>query len=224
MLILCWGYKQKKTLSDVMNGTCTLEETLLEGPMGLKIIPAASGTEMMANLSQQEHIGLIHAFSDLANQLDTLIIDTAAGISDSVTVFGRAAHEILIVLCDEPTSISDAYALIKILSQAHGCQRFRVLTNMVKNTYEGIALFRKLLRVTDQFLDVILDHVGNVPFDDHLRQAVKQQRAVIELFPSAKASTAISNLAEKISSWRVPKQTSGDLNFFLERLVHNHDG
>ncbi|MEG6659941.1 flagellar synthesis regulator FleN, partial [Pseudomonas aeruginosa] len=110
---------------------------LLLGPGGVRIVPAASGTQSMVHLSPMQHAGLIQAFSDISDNLDVLVVDTAAGIGDSVVSFVRAAQEVLLVVCDEPTSITDAYALIKLLNRDHGMTRFRVLANMAHSPQEG---------------------------------------------------------------------------------------
>ena len=208
-------------LSHVINGERTLEEVIVEGPAGINIIPASSGIKNMAELTPEEHVGLVRAFSEIGNDLDVLLIDTAAGISDSVVTFSRAAQEMLIVVCDEPASITDAYALMKVLNKEHGIQRFRILVNMVHSVQQGRELFGKLLKVTDKFLDVTLDFVGTVPFDDYLRKAVQRQRAVCDVYPRSRSSLAFKKLAQAVDKWPTVSQASGHLEFFIERLVYN---
>ena len=113
------GLRVVKNLSHVLSGECTLDEVLVEGPCGIKIAPATSGSQSMTELTPTEHAGLIRAFSELRSQIDVLIVDTAAGISDMVLSFSRASQDILVVVCDEPTSLTDAYALIKKIGRAH---------------------------------------------------------------------------------------------------------
>jgi len=144
------GLTPKRTLADVIEGRCELRDVLLQGPGGIRIVPAASGTQSMVHLSPAQHAGLIQAFSDIGDNLDVLVIDTAAGIGDSVVSFVRAAQEVLLVVCDEPTSITDAYALIKLLNRDYGMNRFRVLANMAQSPQEGRNLFAKLTKVTDR--------------------------------------------------------------------------
>ncbi len=213
------GLSAKHTLEDVLAGTHTLPEIMLTGPGGIRIIPASSGTQRMAQLGAMEHAGLIHAFSELSEQLDVLIIDTAAGISDSVVSFVRAAQEVLVVVCDEPSSITDAYALIKLLNRDYGLTRFRVLASMTRSVQEGQSLFNKLTQVSERFLDATLQYVGNVPFDDNLRKAIQRQRAVVEMAPRSKAALAFQSLAEKVDKWPLPSTPRGHLEFFVERLV-----
>jgi len=170
-------------------------------------------------LTAQEHAGLIQAFSEISDDLDVLIVDTAAGISDGVMSFARAAQEVLMVVTDEPTSITDAYAQIKLLNRDYGLFRFRVIANMVKSPQEGHALFAKLTKVTDRFLDVALQYVGSVPQDDAIRRAVQRQKAVLDAYPRAKASTAFRGLAKKVDSWPLASTPRGHLEFFVEKLV-----
>lgn len=216
------GLYPKHTLRDVIQGELTLEEVIIEGPLGIKIIPASSGIKDMAQLTPMQHAGLIQAFSELSMNVDMLIIDTAAGISDGVISFCRASQEVIVVICDEPASLTDAYALIKLLNREQGMQRFRILANMAKSAQQGRQVYENIVKVTDRFLDVTLDYMGHIPFDDYVLKAVKKQRAVVEAFPRSKAATAYKTLADKIIKWPIPKVAGGHLEFFVERLVQGH--
>jgi flagellar biosynthesis protein FlhG len=213
------GLHSRFHMGHVINGDCALEDAIVTGPHGLQVVPAASGIRRMANLSATEHAGLIRAFSDLYHRVDTLVIDTAAGISDSVVTFTQAAHHVLVVVCDEPASITDAYALIKLMSREHGVRHFQILANQTRRSGEGPELFRKIHRVCDRFLDVILEFAGSVPYDDYLRRAVQRQTAVVEAYPAAVSSVALKNLAVKADKWSVPEGARGHLEFFVERMV-----
>lgn len=214
------GLHPRYNLSHVISGERTLEEILVDAPGKIKVIPATSGLQYMAELSKAEHAGLIRAFSELNVDLDVLIVDTAAGISDSVISFAKAAQEVIIVVCDEPASITDAYALIKLLNLDHGIHRFRVLANMAHTPNEGRLLFAKLVKVTDHFLDeVVLDFMGTVPYDKYLLKAVRMQRPVVEAFPSAMSSRAFKEIAQRADKWPMPSAADGYLEFFVERLV-----
>lgn len=215
------GVHPVHNLSHVISGERTLEEVIVEGPAGLQIVPAASGIKRMAELSPEEHVGLVRAFSELNNNLDALIIDTAAGISDSVITLTRAAQEVLVVVCDEPASITDAYALIKVLNQEHGINKFHVMVNMVQSVQQGHDLFAKMLKVTDKFLDVTLDFTGTVPYDDYLRKAIQRQRAVSDAYPRSRSALAFKKLAQAVDKWPMPNTAAGHLAFFVERLVQS---
>ncbi|MCF6281605.1 MAG: MinD/ParA family protein [Candidatus Polarisedimenticolaceae bacterium] len=213
------GLHPKYNLSNVMNGERSLDEIVLSGPGGIQVIPGASGLSSMAELTSAEHAGLIHAFSDVANDIDVLIIDTAAGISDQVISFSRAAQEVVVVVCDEPASITDSYAIIKLLNRDHGIQRFHVLANTIRSVQEGRDLYNKMCRVTDQYLDVMLTYMGGIPYDDNLRKAVKCQKPVVEAFPRSRSAQAFKNLAKKTDGWPRSSGVNGQLQFFVERLI-----
>ena len=213
------GLHPEYDLSHVLRGERTLEQVLLQGPAGIRVAPAASGVQQMAELSEAEHAGLIRAFSDVDHDTDVLIVDTAAGISDVVVSFSRAAQEVVVVVCDEPASITDAYALIKLLNRDYGVERFRVLSNMARSAQEGRDLYGKMCRVTDRYLDVMLSYIGSIPYDDNLRKAVRAQKPVVQAFPRSRAAQTFKNLAKKADNWPVPEGVGGHLQFFVERLI-----
>jgi flagellar biosynthesis protein FlhG len=213
------GLHTRFHLGHVVRGECALEDAIVTGPHGLQIVPAASGIKRMAALSPGEHAGIIRAFSDLYHRVEILVVDTAAGLNDSVMSFSQAAHHVLVVVCDEPASITDAYALIKVLSREHGVQRFQILANQTRRSGEGPELFQKISRVCDRFLNVVLEFAGSVPFDDYLRRAVQRQTAVVDAYPASISSIALKNLAVKADKWAVPQAARGHLEFFVERMV-----
>ncbi len=216
------GLHPKFNISHVLSGDYDLSEIIIDGPGGIKIIPAASGVSSMASLSDTENAGIINAFAELENDLDVLIIDTAAGIDKSVVSFCRASQEVIVVVCDEPSSITDAYALIKVLNKDQGINRFRILANMAQDMKEGRELFMKILKVTDRFLDVSLDFLGAIPFDIYLRKSVKKQQAVSQAYPRSPSAQAFNMAAQKVSKWPMPKRPKGHLEFFVERLIHSN--
>ena len=213
------GLQARANLSHVLDGSYTLEEIIVSGPSGINIVPASSGVKRMANLTSSEQAGLIRAFSELDHPLDTLVVDTAAGVSDSVTTFAHAAQEVVVVVCDEPASITDAYALIKVLSRDFGTTRFHVLANMAQDEREGRTLFLKLARVCERFLDVTLHSMGTVPYDIALRKAVQRQATVVEAFPGSPSALAFKTLAQTAANWPAPSGMRGHLEFFVERLI-----
>ncbi|MFC3095033.1 MinD/ParA family protein [Alteromonas sediminis] len=213
------GLRVERNLSHVLSGECTLDEVLVTGPHGIKIAPATSGTQAMTELTPTEHAGLIRAFSELRSEIDVLIVDTAAGISDMVLSFSKASQDIMVVVCDEPTSLTDAYALIKLLNREHGVFRFKVVANMVRDLREGRELFSKLSKVTGRFLDVALELVATIPFDENIRKSVRKQTAIVDAYPASPAAVAITQLATQALRWPIPSQPGGHLEFFLEQLA-----
>jgi flagellar biosynthesis protein FlhG len=213
------GLQTRFHLGHVIKGECLLEDAIITGPHGLQIVPAASGIKHMANLSPAEQAGIIRAFSDLYHKVEVLIVDTAAGLHESVTTFSQAAHHVVVVVCDEPASITDAYALIKVLSREHGVQRFQILANQTRRLGEGVDLFKKISKVCDRFLNVSLEYAGCIPFDEYLRRSVQHQTAVVDAYPASISSMALKKLAAKADKWLVPQGARGHLEFFVERMV-----
>lgn len=213
------GLQPSLNLSHVIDGRCTLEEILLSGPCGLTVVPASSGRKRMSELTPAEHAGLVHAFSDLKRPLDTMVVDTAAGIADSVIRFSQAAQDIIVVICNDPSSLTDAYALIKVLTREHGVNRFQVLCNRVQNPVEARETFQMLERVTTRFLDVSLSLIAAIPEDEWLARAVRRQRAVVDAYPNSPSAHAYRQLAQRMLTWAPPTGARGHLEFFVERLV-----
>ena len=213
------GLSPRYTLAHVLTGERTLDEILVTAKQGFQIVPAASGAADLAGMGGAGHLGLVQAFSGLAARLDVLIIDTAAGIAPGVLQFSQAAQHVLVVVTDEPASLTDAYALIKVLSRDHGVTRFRVVANMSRAVGEGETLFKKLERVTTRFLDVLLEYAGDIPDDEHMRRAIRVQRPVLDVHPASPSGRAFKKLAASADTWPVPAGPRGNLEFFVERLV-----
>jgi flagellar biosynthesis protein FlhG len=214
------GLSPKFTLADLVAGRCTLEDVVVEGPDGLMIVPASSGFRHMAELQPAEHVGLVNVFSELQRALDVMVVDTAAGITDSVLTFCQAAQDTVVVVCDEPASITDAYALIKVLSRERGVDRVHVVANMVRDPNEGRKLYEKLARVCERFLgDVALHYLGAVPQDDWLRRAVQRQQAVVKAYPGSPSARAINEIARMTARWQPPAGARGNVEFFVERMI-----
>lgn len=206
-------------LAHVVNGDTDLDSTILPGPKGIRIVPASSGDWSMIDMPATAQAAIIRAFGDLSDQPDVLLVDTAAGVSDSIARFVCAAQKAIVVVCDEPASITDAYALIKVLSRHYGITHFEIVTNQTRDSWEGRVLFGKLRRVSDQYLDVVLRHLGNVPFDRWLRRAVQEQRAVVDAYPQSDAGRAFAEIAKSLDQAKGPGRSNGSIQFFFERLL-----
>ncbi len=213
------GLQPRYTLRDVLEGRRRLDEIISAGPGGVRIVPGASGVSRMAGLTPAEHAAVVRSFSDLDAGLDVLLIDTAAGISEGVVRFAAAAQEVLVVVCDEPASIADAYALIRLLATEHGVGRFHVVANMVRTVAQGRDVFTELARRAYRELDLTLDYLGAIPYDYALRRAIKRQRAVLEACPRSDAAHAFRRLARRADRLPSAARPLGRLEFFVERLV-----
>lgn len=214
------GLQPRFNLAQVVSGDIDLESAVIEGPRGLQIVPASSGTFSMTTLPAASHATIINAFDGLMRQPEILVVDTAAGISESVARYVQAANECVVVVCDEPSSITDAYALIKVFSRHYGVQRFQVVTNQTKDQAQGRLLYDKIGRVADRYLDVVLRHLGNVPSDQYLRRAVQEQRAVVDAYPRSASANAFVDLARKLDLLPPKIEHSGGIQFFFERMLN----
>jgi flagellar biosynthesis protein FlhG len=215
--------KSLRNLSHVIEGDCELKDILIDGPNNIQIIPASSGIKMMHQLTPAQNVGLIHAFDDLEESTDFLIVDTCAGITDSVIRFCTAAQEILVVVCNDPASIADAYALIKTLYREQGIQRFQVVVNKVQTEAEGCDLFERLRSVTERFLDVVLKLNTIIPQDDNILRAVRQRRPFFLSYPDSKAIKSFKKLATEVDKQNRAVRASGRLTFFAEQMVGLQD-
>ena len=213
------GLSPKLTLADVLEGKCELKDILLDGPSGIKLVPASSGVQKMVELADGERSGLMHAFSGLDELTDVLVIDTAAGIATNALQFCEASQEIIVVVCNEPASITDAYATIKVLHQQSDRNRFRILVNQVSDKAEADTLFKNLVAVTDRFLDVTLQFCGHVTYDRQISVAGRKRRAIVESNPSTPAAKDLKKIAATVDNWPIPSKASGKLEFFLESMI-----
>lgn len=214
------GLRARLNLEHVINGECALEDVIVTAPSGLRVVPAASGSFDMAALARTQHAGLINAFSELTEPVDVLLIDTAAGLGDSVLTFSAAAHRVAVVVCDEPASITDAYALIKTLVRRQAGVQIEVVANMVDGPAHGRSLYEKLARVTQKFLGLAPAYCGAIPNDEYLRGAIRKQATVVEAYPGSPSARAFVRLAAAADGWEHASGLRGGLEFFMERWVH----
>ncbi|MEN6626539.1 MAG: MinD/ParA family protein [Candidatus Sumerlaeia bacterium] len=194
------GLTPEFNLGHVIRGEKSMSEVLMRGPGGLRILPADSGVSELTELNDGQRLRLLGEMESLQEEFDYILIDTGAGISANVMYFNLAAQTMVVVVTPEPTSLTDAYALIKILSGRYRQRHFTILANDVRDEAEGADVFGNLTRVTDRFLNVSLDYLGCVPHAPQLRKAVQMQRLLSEVEPGAPASAAIRKLARKIGA------------------------
>lgn len=215
--------KPLRNLSHVIEGECELKDILIDGPNNIRIIPASSGIKMMSQLSPAQNAGLIHAFDELEESTDILIVDSSAGLSESVVRFCSAAHEVLVVVCNDPASIADAYALIKTLHRDHKVERFQIVVNKVKTEAEGCELFERLRSVSEQFIDVVLKLMVIIPQDENILRAVRQRRPFYSSYPDSKAIKSFKKLAADVDNPIRSKRATGRLMFFAEKMIGFQD-
>jgi len=204
-------------IQHVLRGEMNLKDIVVEGPLGIKILPSSSGIQELTALDEFQRLKLLESFDSYDVDLDYLIIDTAAGISENVAFFCIAAQEIVVVTSPEPTAITDAYALIKVLFTRYQEKEFRVLVNLARGPEEALEVFRSLSLVAERFLSISLDYIGYIPFDESVRKAVRAQRALVDIYPNSIASKKIAEISKKFSE---PGNTvKGSLQFFIGNLL-----
>jgi flagellar biosynthesis protein FlhG len=213
------GLSPVYNLNHVLNGDKSIMDILIDGPAGIKIIPAGSGVQELTSLGQHEKLKLLDELDMLEEQFDILIVDTEAGISENVTYFTVAAQEIFVVVTPEPTSITDAYALIKLLATRYSEHHFKVLVNMAKDSEDALEVFRKLANVAGRFLDISLDYLGCVVKDEKVVDAVKRQKAVTELFPDSEAAQCFATIAKRVIENKRQNRVKGNIQFFFRRML-----
>lgn len=214
------GLAPRYSIRDVFSGSKTLSEILVDGPGGMRVMPASSGVQEMVDLSESQKLFLLNELDGLRNSIDILFIDTAAGISSNVVYFNLAAQERLVVATPEPTSIADAYALIKVLFTRHDTKRFSILVNQASTSQEAEHVYRQLSMVADKFLGSLsLDYLGFVPYDLHVSKAVKRQRAVVDLYPEASSSKRFVELAGRLYGREYDDRSDGNIKFFWKNLL-----
>lgn len=213
------GLQQRGTLHDVLKGNLTLDDILLTGPGGITIIPAASGVEEIQALRSEEKLLLLEEIERVAHRFDYLLIDTPAGIGSDVMYFNSAAAEVVCVITGEPTSLTDTYALIKVLSATYGEKRFSVVVNNVPSEQEARAAFNKLSRAVERFLQVDVRYLSWIPTDPMVRECIMRQRPIALEFPSSQAALAFAGLARRIDEERPAIRVKGGMQFFFRQLL-----
>lgn len=197
---ILFGIYPQYTLKDVLRGKKELIDVIVDGPEGLMIIPASSGVEEMVNLSHSQKERLIKDLGQLKKDIDLVVVDTGSGIYSDVVRMLVAANEIVIIATPEPTSITDAYAVIKVISRHKKYPRIRLLINMCKNVIDAKNTGKKITEASKRFLNVDIKEVFAVPYDQHVERAVRSQKPFLILYPDAVVSSNIRKIAGNILS------------------------
>jgi flagellar biosynthesis protein FlhG len=217
---IIFGIHPEYNIGHVISGEKTLSDIIMDGPEGIRIIPAGSGFVNLTQLTEGQKLTLLSEFEALEDLLDILLIDTSAGISANVIYFNLAADDCVIVATSEPTSITDAYAVMKVMATEHGTKHFKLLVNMVRDDSEAKSVFLKLGQATDRFLKgVVVEYVGYIPSDDLMKKAIHKRRTVIDMYPGAESSQMITKIADDLKEWPQRHDCEGNIKFFLQRYI-----
>jgi flagellar biosynthesis protein FlhG len=215
------GARAEFNLGHFLAGQKSLNDIMVTTRQGIRLIPGASGMQELAALSQMQAASIVQSFSVLADDVDYLIVDVAAGISPSVLSFLAACQRRFIVVKDDPSSIADAYGTIKILTKEMGLNEIYLLPNMVHSQSEGWKLYKKLNDVCVRFLGEPVHYLTSIEDDEMVLRALKKYQSVLELAPGSGASRDYRRLAEACTQLRPLGHLSGGMQFFMERLIQN---
>jgi flagellar biosynthesis protein FlhG len=211
-------------LADFFAGEVALEKIFVANRDGVLVLPGASGVQEITALNWDQKAALLTELDGLSRQLDLVLIDTGSGISDVVTYFTTAAQEIVVVVAPEPTSITDAYALIKVLASRHQQKRFWILANSVSDESEARRLFDTLSGAALRFLNSSLDLLGWVPRDAELARAVARSQTVVADAPRSPSARAFGFLAERLADIAAGARVKGNVQFFFRRMLEREKG
>lgn len=212
------GLTPKYTLEDLLYNQKNIEDIIVESENGLSVIPAGSGVLSLLNLDANKKSLIISEVERIAKDYDYLLIDTGAGISDDVLFFNTVAMEVVCVINSEPTSLTDTYSLIKVLSQ-RGEKDFSILVNNVKNETEAKNAYKKLFMAVEKFLRVKLKYVGFIPSDPIVNEAILEQKAFVDMYPSSEVSRKVVSLTKNMDSDFFDFRVKGGIQFFFKELL-----
>jgi len=216
---LALGIRAPFNFSHVMSGEKTLSDVIIDGPSGVKLVPGASGIQHMASLTGTQTAGIIQAFSEIEDELDYLIVDVAAGLSDAVMAFMSACQYRIVVLKNEPYSIADAYGTIKVMMQQHNLDRILLVPNGVESQKEGERLYTSINSVIQNFLGGQVKYLYSISADDMVVRSIKASQPLVTYAPTSAASRDFTQLAKQVMALDSEVPMSGKIQFFVERVA-----
>ena len=208
------GLRPEYTLQDVIEGRKQMKDIILQGPDGIKFVPASSGIEELTSLSEKQKEALFKGFCDLDEELDIVIVDTGAGISSNVLSFVLASNEILLITTPEPTAITDAYAMIKALSRKKKDLNIKLLVNLSNSREEAELTMKKIASVTHRFLNINVQYLGYLLQDPNIPIAARLQRTFVKEYPNTTATSCLNNMVASFLNSDDGTQTLGVEGYF----------
>ena len=221
---IAMGCPTEYNLSHVLAGQKSLSEIAVTSQEGVRLIPGASGLQHMASLSIEESAAIVRAFSSMREEIDYLIVDVAAGLSRSVVTFMQAVQRRFIVVKDEPSSIADAYGTIKVLARECALDEIYLIPNMVESQAAGENLYRRLRDVCYKFLGKSVGYLHSVTFDENMINASRAYKSMLEYAPRGNSARDFMGLAQSLETLPPLTRVSGDIQFFVDRMVANRLG
>lgn len=214
-----FGIVTKYNLSNVIKGEVTVQDSIVKGPYDINIISGGSGIMDLIDLDSNQLEKLIHSLSYFNTISDYILIDTGAGLSKSVLSFVDAASDIIVVITPDPTSITDAYALIKNIIKDDQ-KRIKLIINRVDSNEEGDEVYNKIEQAVTKFLNREIENLGYIFEDTNLKRAVRKQIPLMEAYPRAIASKGIENIAYNLENNNRYAKTNHSFKSFLSKLMH----
>lgn len=219
------GVRPTSNLADLMFRGKTLKDIIMTGPEGIGFISGGSGIKEMASMTRDQIFYVMQSLTELDDMADVIIIDTGAGIADSVLEFAASSQEVLLVATPEPTSITDAYALLKTLNRKQEFQASRtvikLVANGVKKPAEGLEIYNKVNAVAEKFLNIQLVYLGAVVNDNNVSKSIMQQNPLLLAYPTSAAATSIVQLAFRLDTDSVAgKEPNKGIKKLFTNLIH----
>lgn len=218
------GLKARYNISDVLDGTAQLQDIIVSGPLGIDLIPSGSGVSSLTQLSTLQKQQILDQIGAIDRVYDLVLIDTGAGISDNVLHFNMAADQRVVVTTPEPHAMTDAYALIKVLSEEHGAKSFQLLVNQTRSPDEGVKVAERIAEVAKRFLSVKVHHLVSVPYDPAVTKSVMQRRAASEASTHTIAGQAWAEAARRLLGETTQQSKSKEGGFWLSLLESETGG
>lgn len=192
------GLKARYNIRDVLDGHASLQDIIVEGPLGIAVIPSGSGVSSLTQLSYAQKQQIFAEIQALEAHYDLLLIDTGAGIADNVVHLNRVAQKMVVVTTPEPHALTDAYALIKVMAEEQGLKSPNLLVNMARSDLEAAKVYERVAEVAKRFLNIQVNYLGHVPLDPQVPKAVMQRRAASEQSTFTVSGQAWAQVARKL--------------------------
>jgi len=216
---IVFNLRPKYNIRHLVSGEKTLSQVMMKTNHGIGILPGGSGFADLTRFSEGEKLTLLSEFEAFSDMADIILLDTGAGISSNVLYFNASADQCLVVATTEPTSITDAYALMKVMSQDYGIKYFKLVVNMTDNRTGAKKVYGSLSNAMDKFLkNVVLEYCGDIPFDPALQKAVRNRSILLDTVKQSPAADAMSDLAKNLLNDNRTNQNQGNLTFFMNRV------
>ena len=217
---IIFNVKPEMNISDVISGEATMNEIIVDINSHISLIPAGSGISNLTRLSEAQKLSLINEFDTIEQKYDYVLVDTGAGISDNVLYFNLASDDCIVVTTPEPTAITDAYALMKVMSFEHSYRYFKLVVNMVKSEKEAKKVYFSLSQAVSRFLgETVIEYMGFLPYDQRVGEAVIKRMPAVTAYPDSDYAMSMLKIA-KVLSRSTPRQADyGSFKLFINRVV-----